>query len=79
MISTLFLTLADYPDQLTLLAQQPDLIPSAIEEHLRFISPIQNIWRTTRVDYSIRQAVIPAGSLVLLAWGAANRDPRQYE
>ncbi|COW06832.1 cytochrome P450 [Mycobacterium tuberculosis] len=79
MISTLFLTLADYPDQLTLLAQQPDLIPSAIEEHLRFISPIQNICRTTRVDYSVGQAVIPAGSLVLLAWGAANRDPRQYE
>lgn len=76
MISTLFLTLADYPDQLTLLAQQPDLIPSAIEEHLRFISPIQNICRTTRVDYSVGQAVIPAGSLVLLAWGAANRDPR---
>jgi beta-dihydromenaquinone-9 omega-hydroxylase len=79
MISTLFLTLADYPDQLRLLAQRPDLIPSAIEEQLRFVSPIQNICRTARVDYPVGQAVIPAGSLVLLAWGAANRDPRQYD
>jgi len=79
MISTLFLTLADYPDQLRLLAQRPDLIPSAIEEQLRFVSPVQNICRTTRVDYPVGQAVIPAGSCVLLAWGAANRDPRQYD
>lgn len=79
MISTLFLTLADYPDQLRLLAQRPELIPSAIEEQLRFVSPIQNICRTTRVDYPVGRAVIPAGSLVLLAWGAANRDPRQFD
>ncbi|WP_204807001.1 cytochrome P450 [Mycobacterium riyadhense] len=79
LIGSLFLTLADYPDQLGLLRQRPELIPSAIEEQLRFVSPIQNICRTTRVDYSVGQAVIPAGSLVLLAWGAANRDPRQYD
>jgi cytochrome P450 len=79
MISTSFLTLADYPDQLRLLAQRPDLIPSAIEEQLRFMSPVQNICRTTRVDYPVGKAVIPAGSCVLLAWGAANRDPRQYD
>lgn len=79
MISTLFLTLADYPDQLKLLAQQPNLIPSAIEEQLRFMSPVQSICRTARVDYRVGEAVIPAGSLVLLAWGAANRDPRQFD
>jgi cytochrome P450 len=79
MISTLFLTLADYPDQLRLLAQRPDLIPSAIEEQLRFMSPVQNICRTTCVDYPVGKAVIHAGSCVLLAWGAANRDPRQYD
>lgn len=79
MISTLFLTLADYPDQFRLLAQRPELISSAIEEQLRFMSPVQNICRTTRVDYAVGDAVIPRGSLVLLAWGAGNRDPRQYE
>jgi beta-dihydromenaquinone-9 omega-hydroxylase len=79
MISTLFLTLANFPDQLELMAQRPDLIPAGIEEQLRFMSPVQNICRTTRVDYHVGEAVIPAGSLVLLAWGAANRDPRQFD
>jgi cytochrome P450 len=79
MISTLFLTLANHPDQLQLLAQRPELIGSAIEEQLRFMSPVQNICRTTRAEYRVGEAVIPAGSLVLLAWGAANRDPQQYE
>ncbi|WP_374025518.1 cytochrome P450 [Mycobacterium sp. HNNTM2301] len=79
MISTLFLTLADFPDQFRLLAQRPDLIPSAIEEQLRFMSPVQNVCRTTRIDYTIGDVVIPAGSLVMLAWAAANRDPRQYD
>jgi beta-dihydromenaquinone-9 omega-hydroxylase len=79
MISTLFLTLADYPEQLRLLGQRPELVPSAIEEQLRLMSPVQNICRTTRVDYPVGRAVIPAGSRVLLAWGAANRDPRQYD
>lgn len=79
LLSTLFLTLADNPDQLKLIARQPDLIPSAIEEQLRFMSPIQNICRTARVDYPVGGDIIPAGSLVMLAWGAANRDPRQYD
>lgn len=79
MVSGLFLTLADHPDQLRLLAQRPDLIPSAVEEQLRLTSPVQNICRTTRVDYPVGRAVIPAGSRVLLAWAAANRDPRQYD
>ncbi|XBL81509.1 cytochrome P450 [Mycobacterium shigaense] len=79
MISTLFLTLANHPDQLELLAQRPELIGPAIEEQLRLMSPVQNICRTTRADYRVGEVVIPAGSLVLLAWGAANRDPRQFE
>lgn len=43
------------------------------------MSPVQSICRTTRIDYPVGEAVIPAGSLVLLAWGAANRDPRQFD
>jgi cytochrome P450 len=79
LLSTLFLTLAEYPDQLRLLQRRPELIPSAIEEQLRFASPIQSVYRTTRADYSVGPAVIPAGARVLLAWGAANRDPRQFD
>ncbi|MGH3677158.1 MAG: cytochrome P450 [Mycobacterium sp.] len=79
MLSTLFLTLADNPDQLRLLQQRPELIGSAIEEQLRFSSPVQSFYRTARSDYDVGSATIPAGSRVLLAWGAANRDPRQFE
>ena len=62
-----------------MLRRRPELIGSAIEELLRFASPVQSFYRTTRVDYQVGPATIPAGSRVLLAWGAANRDPRQFE
>jgi beta-dihydromenaquinone-9 omega-hydroxylase len=78
MLSTLFLTLAERPDQLELLRRRPELIASAIEEQLRFRSPIQSFYRTARVDYQVGSATIPAGARVLLAWGAANRDPREF-
>jgi cytochrome P450 len=79
MLGTLFLTLSDNPDQLRLLHDRPELIPSAIEEQLRYYAPIQGLYRTARADYVVEKATIPAGSRVLLLWGAANRDPRQFE
>ncbi len=79
MLSTLFLTLAERPDQLELLRRRPDLIGSAIEEQLRFSSPVQSFYRTAQVDYQVGSATIPKGARVLLAWGAANRDPRQFD
>ncbi len=79
LLSTLFLTLAERPDQLELLRRRPDLIGSAIEEQLRFSSPIQSFYRTAHADYRVGSATIPAGARVLLAYGAANRDPRQFD
>lgn len=79
LLSTLFLLLAEQPNQLALLKDQPELIPSAVEEQLRFMSPIQSFFRTARFDYSVGDATIPAGARVLLLWGAANRDPREYD
>ena len=79
MLSTLFLTLSQRPDQLELLRRRPDLIGSAIEEQLRFSSPVQSFYRTAHVDYQVGSATIPKGARVLLAWGAANRDPRQFD
>jgi cytochrome P450 len=79
LLSTMFLTLAERPDQLALLQDRPELIPSAIEEQLRYLGPIQSFFRTARTDYQVGEAVIPAGSRVLLLWGAANRDPREYD
>ena len=79
LLSTLFLTLAERPDQLALLHDRPELIPAAIEEQLRYLSPIQSFFRTARTDYTVGDATIPARSRVLLLWGAANRDPREYD
>ncbi len=79
MLGTLFLTLSANPEQLRLLQERPDLIPCAVEEQLRYYAPIQGLYRTARADYVVGSATIPAGSRVLLLWGAANRDPRQFE
>jgi cytochrome P450 len=79
LLGTLFLTLSEHPDQFALLQQRPELIPSAIEEQLRFYAPVQAVFRTARSDYDVGNVTIPKGSRVLLLWGAANRDPRQFE
>jgi cytochrome P450 len=80
LLSTMFLTLSENPAQFELIRRDPDaLIGSAIEEQLRFSSPIQGFYRTAKVDYRVGDATIPAGARVALLWGAANRDPRQFD
>jgi cytochrome P450 family 130 len=54
-------------------------IPAAIEEMLRFESPVQSLARRTLRDVSLHGVSIPAGSEVRLLWGAANRDDREFE
>lgn len=72
-------TYAQCPDQYDMIRANPDLIPVAIEEHLRYTSPIQNLYRYTRADYEIGDVTIPSGSRVLMSFGAANRDPRAFD
>jgi beta-dihydromenaquinone-9 omega-hydroxylase len=80
LLSTMFLTLSQNPDQFELIRRDPDgLMSSAIEEQLRFASPIQCFYRTAKVDYRVGDATIPAGARVALLWGAANHDPRQFD
>src|SRR6202167_1567757 len=80
LLSTMFLTLSQNPDQFELIRREPDmLMSSAIEEQLRLSSPIQGFYRTAKVDYRVGDATIPAGARVALLWGAANRDPRQFD
>jgi cytochrome P450 family 130 len=66
------------PDQRRLLADNPDLIPDAIDELLRLTSPVQALARTTTRDVTIGETTVPAGRRVLLVYGSANRDERQY-
>ncbi|WJR33487.1 cytochrome P450 [Mycobacteroides immunogenum] len=79
LLSTMFLTLSENPEQFELIRADPALIAGAVEEQLRYSSPIQNFYRTATKDYVVGGAVIPAGSRVALLWGAANRDPREFD
>ncbi|MET3961518.1 cytochrome P450 [Marmoricola sp. OAE513] len=79
LLGGLFDSLASNPDQYDLLRSNPDLVPAAIEEQLRFSSPIQNLYRYTCADYEVAGVTIPTGSRILLSFGAANRDPAAFE
>ncbi len=72
-------TLLTHPDQFQLLRERPDLVPSAVEECLRFESPGQYIGRIAKADIELHGVTIPESSMVLLALGSANRDPDVFE
>jgi cytochrome P450 len=66
-------------DQWRLLAGRPQLAPAAVEELLRFVSPVQWTWRVAAADYPCAGAVIPAGTTVALMIAGANRDPDVFK
>ena len=66
------------PDQRRLLAAQPGLIADAVDEFLRLTSPVQGLARTATRDVTIGDTTIPAGRKVLLLYGSANRDEREF-
>jgi len=60
------------------LCAHPEFIPSAIEEMLRYDSPVQAVSRTTTCEVTIGDVTLPAGAKVLLVCGSANRDEAQF-
>lgn len=66
------------PDQRARLLVEPDLLPGAVEELLRLTSPVQGLARTTTTDVHLHGRTIPAGRKVMLLYGSANRDERQF-
>ena len=67
------------PNQLALLREQPDLLPSAVEELLRFDSPVQLDMRIARRDVEIGSRAVREGTMISLAIGSANHDPERFE
>ena len=67
-----------HPAELAKLRATPDAIPNAIEEVLRFESPVQRMGRVAREDCEIAGVVIPAGKKLWLYMGSAHRDPDQF-
>ncbi len=71
--------LADHPDQRAALVADPTLVPAAIEEILRYEPPAPHVARyVTREVTELHGQVVPAGSVMMLLIGSANRDDRRY-
>nr|WP_156673039.1 cytochrome P450 [Mycobacterium sp. E3251] len=68
------LALIAHPDQCRLLADDPTLIPGAVEEMLRWTSPVVHMARTATTDVEIRGQRIAEGDVVVMLYGSANRD-----
>jgi cytochrome P450 len=66
------------PDQRRRLVDDHSRIPNAVEELLRLTSPVQGLCRVATSDCEVDGAVIAAGDRVLLCYGSANRDPREF-
>jgi cytochrome P450 len=68
------LALIEHPDQCRLLVDDPSLIPGAVEEMLRWNSPVVHMARTATTDVEIRGQLIREGDVVVMLYGSANRD-----
>lgn len=66
------------PDALALLREQPELIPWAVEEFLRFASPIYHFRRTATHDVELGGSQMKAGDKVVVWFGSGNRDPEVF-
>jgi hypothetical protein len=70
--------LARNPTQRQQLIDDPTRIAGAVEELLRLTSPVQGLCRVTTRNVTLYDTSLPTGSRVLLCYGAANRDPREF-
>jgi cytochrome P450 len=72
-------TLLDHPDELQRLVSTPPMLGSALEELLRFESPLQFNNRRASAPITLGDTTLPAGTFITLCIGAANRDPAVFE
>jgi cytochrome P450 len=70
--------MANYPDQRAKVVGDMSLLPDAIEESFRFNTSAQRFRRCLTRDVTLHGETMKAGDFVILAYGAANRDPRKY-
>lgn len=66
------------PEQMEQLRADPSKIPAAVEELLRFVSPVHTLARRTTQDVELRGVTIPQGSSIYLLVGSANRDAEKF-
>ena len=78
-ISGGFEALLRYPDEKQKLIDDPGKIPAAVEECLRWVTPVINMARTATTDVPIGNVAIPEGDQVLLMYASANRDEDVFD
>ena len=78
MIANAILCLTDHPDSLAQLQGEPALMPTAIEEVLRYLPPVWFLFRRTTQDVELGGQNIPANQMVLAWTASANRDAAQF-
>eukprot|EP00439_Symbiodinium_sp_Y106_P087671 s1_g207.t1 len=67
------------PDQSRLLKEQPDLAANAVEECLRFDTPVLFNWRVLTEEYQVGDTLLPNNSVLWMMLGSANHDPLQFD
>lgn len=72
------LYLAEHPEARRALIEEPELIPTAVDEFLRYTAPIQIFGRNTTREVELHGQTIPEGDVVALAYASANRDPEAF-
>ncbi len=77
-LSCFFAFLGEHPDHRRQLVEHPEIIPSAVEELLRWETPVPNVPRMAKSECPVAGHTIPAGEFVLVNVGAANVDPAEY-
>ncbi len=77
-LSMMALNLADFPEARRALVENPELIPDAMEESLRFNTSAQRFRRRLQKDTELHGETMKAGDFVCLAYGSGNRDERQF-
>jgi cytochrome P450 len=78
LITKAVLTLLRHPAELDRLRREPELLPGAVEEVLRYEPPVHMINRTPLVNVNVADVTIPQGVPLFLVLAAGNRDPRRF-
>lgn len=77
-VGNIFVALGQRPDLQARLRDEPALIPTAVEEFLRYDAPVQGFARSVTRDVEICGQPIPAGDTVFMLWASANRDEAAF-
>jgi cytochrome P450 len=78
-LGSAFKIIAENPDIQATLRRERDRVPGFVEESLRMESPVKGDFRLSKVPVTVGDVSLPAGTILMVLNGAANRDPRRFE